>query len=541
MVGAAPVILNAATNHTRETATALAVPSAVYGHTDAEQRDWFRFAAHHGQTIHFSCAAYALDSPVDPVLTISDAAGHTVARADDERDRDAQLAFIAPADGDYFVTVEDKLFTGSPTHIYRLCLSTEAEVIPLNRPAGAAEITGGKEVAESEPNDTAATAQAIELPADIRGTFDIDWFSFRAEAGHALWLEVCADRESAECDPVLVIYKVTRDAAGAEVSKQVAELDDQPDLPTPPRWQLGSRDPAGRFVPDETATYRVRLFDRFARHTSYRLVIHEATPDFALFVLPVSLANEDKKIFLWQPNLRRGGSASFPVAAVRRGYDGEITLTAEGLPEGVTASGVVPAGAQTGWLVFQAAADAKAWGGFPKITGNGGGVSREVHGLTYRWSVESSDNQRLDSRLCRVAVGVSEEPSPLAVAPAEQKIWEAAVGDSLEIPLKLSRAGQPKGEWQLAPVVLPGLAKFDAVKFDGAAATDLKLPLSFQKKDGNAFTPGIYTFFLRASGIVSYKADEKAAAKDLKDVEFSTPITVKLSEASPPPPAPPAK
>ena len=88
-------------------------------------------------------------------------------------------------------------------------------------------------------------------------------------------------------------------------------------------------------MPEETATYRIRVFDRFGSHRSYRLIAREATPDFEVLALPESLANEDKKLFKWQPNLRRGGSAHFPVAALRRGYDGEIVLRAEGLPEGV--------------------------------------------------------------------------------------------------------------------------------------------------------------------------------------------------------------
>ena len=48
--------------------------------------------------------------------------------------------------------------------------------------------------------------------------------------------------------------------------------------------------------------------------------------------------------FIWQPVMRRGGGSAFRVGVLRRGYDGEITLTAEGLPEGIVAAGRVPAG-----------------------------------------------------------------------------------------------------------------------------------------------------------------------------------------------------
>ncbi len=537
VVGDAPAILDPGSNHTPETAAAIAVPSVVFGRMDTDQRDVFRFSAQRGQTVHLACTALALDSPADPVLTISDAAGHTLARADDERDRDAQLDFVAPADGDYLLAVHDKLFAGSAAHIYRLTLLAQPEAIPPQQPANAAKIGAGNEIAETEPNDTAATAQVVALPADIRAVFDRDWFEFRAEAGRALWLEICAARDGVPCDPMLVVQKVTRDAAGKETMKQVAELDDQPDAPAPPAWLIGSRDPAGKWTPDETAAYRIRVADRFGKHGSYRLIIRDVAPDFAPAALASSPANEEKKLFIWQPNLRRGGSAAFPVAAGRRGYDGEIVLRAEALPAGVTASGVIPAGAPTGWLVFHAAPDAAAWGGLPRVIGEGGGIRRELPGLTYRWSVENRDNQRLDTRLCRLAVGVCEEPAPLVITAAEQKTWTAILGETLEIPLAISRSGQPKGEWQLAPVAFPGLAKFEPVKFDGAAATTAKLVLPLQNKDGNNFVPGTYTFFLRASGTVATTADEKAAPKDWKHVEFSAPISVTLSPA----PAPPAK
>ena len=128
------------------------------------------------------------------------------------------------------------------------------------------------------------------------------------------------------------------------------------DLPAPPRWRAASRDPAGKLIADETATYRLLVTDRFNRHGHYRLVIRDDRPEFTLLALPESPANEDnnKKYFVWQPSARRGGGAFFHIAALRRGYDGEIVLRAEGLPAGLSAQGRIAAGAQTGVLVFNA-------------------------------------------------------------------------------------------------------------------------------------------------------------------------------------------
>ncbi len=432
----------------------------------------------------------------------------------------------------------DKILAVGGQFPYRLTLTTipnaGSQLPPANSPAAATlpDCNGLPAFAEAEPNDSPAQAQKLALPCVVSGVLDREWSTFDLEKGRALWLEAVSEREGQPSDPLLIVYKITKDASGAEQSKQVLELDDTADLPAPPRWRAGSRDPSGKFTADETATYRVMLSDRFNRHAPYRLVIRDDRPEFALLALPESPANieAEKKYFVWQPLVRRGGSAFFHIAALRRGYDGDIALRVEGLPPGLVAQGRIAAGAQTGVLVFNATADAAPWAGYVHVFGEGGGISREARGVSYRWNVGNTDAQRLDAGLCKVAIAITEEAAPLTIAPAEEKIWEAVIGGALEIPLKIARNGQPKGEWQLAPVGLPGLNKFDPIKIDGAVASEAKLVFNFANKDGNAFVVGTHTFFVRTRGVVSYKPDEKTAAKDLKDIEFSTPITVKLSE-----------
>ena len=540
IVGDAPEVLDPANNHARATAFAVPVPVSINGLADNAQIDVYKFTAKAGGIIAIAVAAQSLDSPMNPALVIRDAAGHEVARALNTRDRDAALEFTPPADGEYFAEVFDHLFSGGVQFPYRLTLATTqnagSQLPPANSPATATlpDCSGFPAVAESEPNDSPAQAQKLALPCVVSGVLDREWFTFDLEKGRALWLEAVSERDGHPSDPLLVVYKITKDASGAEPSKVMLELDDTADLPAPPRWRAGSRDPAGKFVADETATYRVMLTDRFNRHAPYRLVIRDDHPEFALLALPESPANieAEKKYFVWQPLVRRGGSAFFHIAALRRGYDGDIALRVEGLPPGLVAQGRIAAGAQTGVLVFNATTDAAPWAGYVHVLGDGGGITREARGVAYRWNVGNTDAQRLDAGLCRVAIAIAEEAAPLTIAPAEEKVWEATIGGALEIPLKIARNGQPKGEWQLAPVGLPGLNKFDPIKIDGAAANEAKLVFNFANKDGNAFVAGTHTFFVRARGVVGYKPDEKTAAKDLKDIEFSMPITVRLGEAA---------
>jgi hypothetical protein len=537
VVGDVPELLDAGSNHTRETATALSIPQVVHGRSEAEQRDFYKFSARKEQTIHIVCSACVLDSPMDPVLAILDTKNATLMRGDDELDRDAELTFVPPADGDYFLDVHDKLFAGSAKHGYRLALTFESPCsIPLLAPASVADdaISEPKPIAEVEPNDNPAAAQHIELPATVEGKFDSDWFTFRGEPSRPLWFEIIADRKRPGCDPMLVVYKVARDNDGREQSKRVLELDDSPNFPAPPFWQAGSRDPMGRFVPDQPAEYRISVSDRFRGSGHYRLIVREAAPDFALLGLGESPANEEKKIFQWQPNMRRGGSAYFHAAAIRRGYEGEIMLRAEGLPEGITASGCIPAGSSTDILVLRATADAKPWSGFFRVFGEGEGVRRELGCIHYRWNVDNRDNQRLAAHLVHCAIGVADEAAPLVIVLTETKPYEVSLGADVEITVEFERPNSqalPKGEWQIAPANFPGLKKFEPFKFDGSGAKGAKLVLHLQK-DGNTLKPGTYSFFLRARGIVGYKSDAKAQARDLKHVEFSAPITVKLCEAA---------
>ena len=60
--------------------------------------------------------------------------------------------------------------------------------------------------------------------------------------------------------------------------------------------------------------------------------------------------------------LRGGGTMALEVVAVRRdGFDGEIELAMEDLPEGVTATGLkIPAGKNRGIMLITAAEDAPA-------------------------------------------------------------------------------------------------------------------------------------------------------------------------------------
>ncbi|HSI34304.1 MAG: PPC domain-containing protein [Phycisphaerae bacterium] len=100
----------------------------VIGLIDAEKDvDVFRIEAKAGRTIVARVRAASAGSPLDPALTLYDANGRTLATADDASatDRDADLRFKVPADGVYYLCLQDANDRGTPVHAYRLDISEE--------------------------------------------------------------------------------------------------------------------------------------------------------------------------------------------------------------------------------------------------------------------------------------------------------------------------------------------------------------------------------------------------------------------------------
>jgi hypothetical protein len=95
-----------------------------------EDVDVFRFVGRSGQTLSAEVTAARRGSQLDSLLTIYDAAGHTLATNDDAApgpagrvNRDSVLTFHCPSDGTYFLALTDANARGGATHPYLLMLS----------------------------------------------------------------------------------------------------------------------------------------------------------------------------------------------------------------------------------------------------------------------------------------------------------------------------------------------------------------------------------------------------------------------------------
>ncbi|MBY0522101.1 MAG: PPC domain-containing protein [Gemmataceae bacterium] len=108
------------------TAQAVAVNSVVNGTSDQGRDDVFRFPVKKGQRVVIECFAQRLDAQLDGTMTLADKSGKQLASNRGYAGRDPLVDFVAPADGDYFVTLHDLAYVGG--HPYRLVITDRPHV-----------------------------------------------------------------------------------------------------------------------------------------------------------------------------------------------------------------------------------------------------------------------------------------------------------------------------------------------------------------------------------------------------------------------------
>lgn len=102
------------------------VNSVINASSDGNGEDDFRFSARKGQRITLHVQAQRLDSPMDATLTLTTATGGPIASSSDWYGSDPFLDFVAPADGEYVVSVSDLSFRGG--FPYRLILTDHPQL-----------------------------------------------------------------------------------------------------------------------------------------------------------------------------------------------------------------------------------------------------------------------------------------------------------------------------------------------------------------------------------------------------------------------------
>jgi len=376
-------------------------------------------------------------------------------------------------------------------------------------------------VLEQDNNNSPATAQKLTLPCEVAGQFypqrDADWYTFDAKAGDVYWMEIYSHRLGLPTDPTLVIQRVERPEGGEETVTQIAWVDDSVQRDGGFEFDQRTHDPSYQFTAPADGTYRVLVREGFSSLVSdprltYRLAIRSARPDFRLAAVPVDSSGA---VFL-----RRGGREAVRVVVFRQdGFDGEIRVSATGLPQGVTSSEVI-LGPATGMTTVILTADAGAPAGIGQlqITGtatvNGQAVSRRARSGHPLQAVpfaqpNNAGQPSLPARLTdSLPVVVTEaETSRVSLTLTNTDVIETSRGGLLKLKYTVKREDGSGGNLQGFPVGLPPNIGLPQV---GIGGNEGEFELRLQANT----PPGTYSFYLAAmmQGM-NYSRNPEAAAR----------------------------
>ena len=395
-----PVIVEAAKNDDLSQAQDVTLPAVLCGCIEkAEDLDFFKFKVEAGTELHFHtrCARlqdriHDLQNHCDPMITLRNSAGSTIAASDNYFFGDPFLSHRFEHAGEYTLEIRDVRYEGNPYWEYAVEVSTrpfvtnlyplgvalgqetpvkligsqlpQPSLMPLKIAsdatlgAGWTRLSYGSEVTNPAPifvtdlpivmeadvtNDTPEGAQLVTLPVGINGRIsqesDVDCFKFEAKKGEKFTFEVRARRYQSSLDSNLRI-----------LNDKGAVLQENDDLRDLKRGSADSRIENWAAPADGTYTLEIRdMHLRGGESFLYFIEVTKAEPHFKLY------ADTDKTL------LGPGGNGVMFVKIDRKnGFDGEVQLHVDGLPSGVTAvCGRILAGKfDDGCIIFKAAADA---------------------------------------------------------------------------------------------------------------------------------------------------------------------------------------
>jgi hypothetical protein len=385
-------------------------------------------------------------------------------------------------------------------------------------------------VLDNEANDTEETAQAVSVPCEIAGRIekrrDRDWYRFTAKRGEVFSLEVFGDRLGSPVD----MYYTLRPASAKGPGQ---EFDDNPEILSPTLFFSRTDDPQRqRFAVPADGDYLLQVSSRDAdvrsgpRHL-YRVRIAPEQPDFRLIAMPPTPNAPDACV------VRQDGRSYYTVLVWRLdGFNGEVRLSAEGLPQGVTCPPqLVGPNQKQASLILTAAADAPSWTGTITIRGtatiNGSEVVREARPATITWPPAQPQQQNiaLISRLDRNLMLAVRDKAPYTLTAGVDELG-VTPGQRVTIPLKIARHWpdfKANVQVTLLNVVQPAAFNFNNNQ-----------PLNLTKDEANVTlnvnnnaAPGTYTIAFRGQAVAP--PNKELMAKEKRNVALvqpSSPITI---------------
>ena len=371
---------------------------------------------------------------------------------------------------------------------------------------------------EAENNDDSEKPQSVSIPAVISGRFDRprdgDWFEFEVPEGGQYGFDVYSERINGRADPFLVVM----DDKGGRVS----ELDDFGHRINAFDGHL--RDPSGMLNLGANRKYRVLVQDRYGRggaRYQYVLTIRRQQSDW--FAAAIHSQNPGPGgATIW-----KGTSTSVDLVIHRQdGFNGPITVTAEGLPEGVSALPTVIHNDTRGTFVLTAAENAPDWTGEISLVSQaeieGEVITREVRPYSRCWNNAGFNSSRPTRKL---GLAVREKgPFALMLDPAEVTV---EAGKSVDVAIRARRLWDGfDGRISIIPSALPG--GFSMGNSEVAASAD-DGKVTFQVQAGRL--PGKYTMTVLGQAQVPFSKDATAENRPNTLVTLpATSVTLNVTE-----------
>jgi Bacterial pre-peptidase C-terminal domain len=453
----------------------------IAGTLQSGDYDRYAIKLEKGQRLTVEAEAMRLGGTLlDTVLKIYDPRGKLLQTSDDDSllHQDPTLSLIAPENGRYIVELHESNYSGSANSHYALHvgsfpatrvaypaggqLGTEVQLSflavgqskadlfsqTITLPADDREfqlfasqgevksaspipfrLSSFPNVLEQEPNQTIeAGSRSNRAPIAFNGILqaaaDVDSFTFDAEQGQSLKIEVYADRIGSPIDSYLQLY----DAAG-----QLLAVNDDCD----------SNDSRIEFEAPEHGRYILQIRDKLYRGSSsgvYRIEVSPNMPRLTTF-LPRPERTSQRQQTIAVP---QGNRTLTKVAVKRENIDGEIQLRFIDLPQGVRSTPVyIPANEYWAIAILEADAGAEVAGALSGLVATTQTNDQLITGSfeqTVDLIAESADRLYQAAQVDRVAVAVT--PSMPFSIEVQQPRANLAIDGTIDCQIRLNRTAE---------------------------------------------------------------------------------------------------
>jgi hypothetical protein len=388
-------------------------------------------------------------------------------------------------------------------------------------------IAGAPVVLDNGNNETPETAQEVPLPCEIAGHIeklrDRDWYTFTAKKGEVYNIEILSNRLGS---PTMMYFMLRTDKS------EIKESDNNQDFLSRKFYMDVIDPPSYRFVVPADGKYQLLISSHSAdtiaepRHF-YRVRITAPRPDFHLIALATGEYRPAGTTVL------AGGTEAFTVFALRQdGFVGDVAISAEGLPPGVTAAPQTIGGdLRESRFVVSAAPGAATWTGEIKIRGTatiqGKKVTRSARSASIVWPMPQGQNIPTISRVDRTLMLAVRPGAPYSLAPTLEKPT-IVQGDKGTLKVKLTRISPDFKTPLTVQAIQTELPKGLTINNNqpitiAPNAAEGTLPINVPAN----IPPGNYTIVLRTQTQMPYNKDPMAKQKPNTLVVLpSAPVTL---------------